>query len=139
MNPLLIGPLFGVVQQLLSGLGLDPEAKARAQSQAFALLSEGDFAAKAGQALALAQIDVNQAEATAGGFRGGWRPAIGWIGAVGLGYQWIAVPLGAFGYTLATGHALPVQPPALDPNLLWLMGSMLGVNIGARTLEKLKA
>ena len=51
-------------------------------------------------------------------FESGWRPGLGWIGVVGLGYQWLIVPLVSYAYTLWTGHALTVVPPAMDPNLL---------------------
>lgn len=138
MNPLIL-PLFEIAKQVLGGLGLDPEAKARAQQQAFELLTQGDFDQRAQQAIALAQIDVNKGDAASGSnWRGGWRPAIGWCGAVGLAYQWLIVPAVTFTYTTWTGHALPVQPPEVDPNLFLLLGSLLGVNIGARSLERIK-
>ncbi len=54
-------------------------------------------------------------------------------------YRWLIVPLSSSLYTLIAGHALPVVPPAMDPNLLMLIGSLLGVNIGARSVEKLKS
>lgn len=86
------------------------------------------------------QTDINAVEAVSPSlFKSGWRPGFGWIGVVGLGCQWLVVPLVSYAYTLLTGHALPVVPPAMDPNLLMLIGSLLGVNIGARSVEKLKS
>lgn len=139
MNPLLIGPIFDLFKTVLGGLGIDPAAKERAQQQAFELLTKGDFAQNAELQLALAQIAVNKAEAESPGiFKGGWRPFLGWVGAVGLAYQWLVVPFAAFAYTTATGHALPVAPPIMDPNILLLLGSLLGVNITARSVEKVR-
>ena len=139
MNPLLIpfvGPLMDIVKQLLSGLGLDPAAKERAQNQAFELLTQGAFAEKAAQALAMGQIDVNKAEAgNASMFVVGWRPFIGWVCGSALAFQYILRPLWG-SVALATGHGLP-NLPGLDDNLWQLMAGMLGMGT-LRTYEKVK-
>lgn len=135
MNPLLIGPLFDVLKQVLGGLGLDPEAKARAQAQAFDVLTSGTYAEKTAQALALAQIDTNRTEAAQGTFRGGWRPAVGWVCAGALGLQFVAGPLLEWG-AAAAGH--PVPPlPKLDSMLWELLAGLLGLST-LRTVEKIK-
>ena len=42
----------------------------------------------------LAQIEVNKAEAASGSlFKGGWRPAVGWICAIAFGYHFVLQPL----------------------------------------------
>jgi hypothetical protein len=76
----------------------------------------------------LAQIDVNKAEAQSGSlFKGGWRPAIGWVCGLALFNNFIVVPYAiAFGLempTLSMGELMPV-----------LLG-MLGLT-AARTIEK---
>lgn len=136
MNPLLIGPLFEVIKQALAGLGLDGEAKARAQQQAFELLTKGDFAQNAELQLALAQLGVNKAEAeSAGMFKGGWRPFIGWVCAGALALQFVAGPLAQWGGA-AVGHPLPPLP-TLDGMLWELLFGMLGLGT-LRTVEKVK-
>lgn len=45
----------------------------------------------------LAQIKVNEAEAGSGNwFASSWRPAVGWIGAIALGYSAVVEPLARF-------------------------------------------
>lgn len=136
MNPLVLGPVFEIIKQVLGGLGLDPEAKARAQQQAFDVLTNGSFDQKAQQALALAQIDVNKADANSGSlYRGGWRPFIGWTCGGALFSQYILRPWVQW-IGVVTGHPLP-QLPGIDDNLWQLLGVMLG-NAGLRTYEKVK-
>lgn len=136
MNPLLFGPVFEIIKQVLGGLGLDPEAKARAQAQALDVLTNGTFAEKAEQATQLGQIGVNKAEAeSAGIFKGGWRPAIGWTCAGALFSQYIVKPW-VESVCIIVGH--PVPPlPGIDDHLWQLMGGMLGMGT-LRTIEKLK-
>ena len=135
MNPLLIAPIFEVLKQVLSGLGLDPEAKARAQAQAFEALTNGTFEQRAELQQALAQIDTNKTEAAAGTFRGGWRPFIGWTCGAALALQFVVGPVVEWG-AAAAGHPLPALPK-LD-NVLWeLLFGMLGLG-ALRTVEKVK-
>lgn len=135
MNPLFIGPLFDVVKQLLSGLGLDPQAKAQAQQQAFDLLTKGDFAANADLQLALAQLSVNKAEAESPGlFKGGWRPAMGWLCVASCAWNWLGIPLVTTG-ALIVGRVLDVKPA--DLSQMWpILLALLGLG-GLRTVERM--
>lgn len=82
------------------------------------------------------QNQVNQAEAANPSlFVSGWRPAIGWVCACALFYQYLVVPL-AMWATQWAGHPFP-KPPVLDDTLWQLMFGMLGMG-GLRTFEKLK-
>ena len=136
MNPLILGPVFDIIKQVLSGLGIDPAAKERAQNQAFDLLINGTFAEKADQALALAQIDVNKTEAASDSiFKGGWRPFIGWICGSALALQFVVAPIAQWGAAVV-GHPIPALP-SLDAMLWELVFAMLGLG-GLRTVEKLK-
>lgn len=136
MNPLIVAPLFDLFKQVLGGLGLDPEAKARAQTQAFDILQSGSFTEKADHALALAQISVNKAEAESQGiYKGGWRPAIGWVCAGALASQYLVKPW-VESACLIVGHPVP-SLPGIDEHLWELMGGMLGLG-GLRTFEKLR-
>ena len=138
MNPLFIGPVFELIKQALAGLGLDPEAKAKAQAQAFDALVNGTFDQKTAQALALAQINVNTEEAKSESlFKSGWRPFTGWSAAIGVTVATVWAPLGAWAWTAATGHQLPPLPTLDQGTLFTLLGGLLGLG-GLRTAEKLK-
>lgn len=88
------------------------------------------------QELNLGQIEVNKTEAAnANLFVAGWRPAVGWICAGGLGTQFMVRPL-LMWFSALIGH--PVDFPELDGNLiLGLLGALLGIGT-MRTYEKTK-
>jgi hypothetical protein len=79
----------------------------------------------------IAQTEVNKVEAASSSlFVAGWRPAIGWVGAIALFYQFIAYPLLLW---------LPIDPPPqIDSSQLYpiIMG-MLGI-AGMRSYDKAK-
>ena len=68
-------------------------------------------------------------------FVAGWRPAIGWIAALGLGYQFLILPFAG----LINAYAqLPAELPNLaGEQLMTLVLSLLGLG-GMRTFEKYK-
>lgn len=68
----------------------------------------------------------------------GPRPALMWIGVAGVAVQVLLFPLATFAYTTISGHPLPVKPPEMDPSLLTMLGSLMGVQIVARSWEKAK-
>ena len=89
------------------------------------------------------QIETNKVEAAHPSlFVAGWRPAIGWIGAAALGYQFLAYPLLIWAWALLQARAwVPAglqPPPMLDTDALWVvLSGMLGI-AGLRTAEKVK-
>lgn len=85
---------------------------------------------------ALAQVNVNQAEAQSGSlFIAGWRPFIGWVCATAFTYNFVVLPILQFIY-IASGH--PLTLPVFDINsVLGILGGMLGLG-GLRTYEKVK-
>lgn len=86
--------------------------------------------------LVTAQIQTNIEEAkSASIFVAGWRPAIGWVCALALGYQYLVRPLLSW-FAAVVGHPIPPMP-GLDDNLWELMLGMLGIG-GLRTFEKVK-
>lgn len=86
--------------------------------------------------LVMGQIQVNMAEAASTSmFVAGWRPAIGWVCAAALAYQYLMRPLLSWGLAVV-GHPIPPMP-GLDQNLWELMLGMLGIG-GLRTFEKVK-
>jgi len=75
-------------------------------------------------------------------FVAGWRPAIGWIGAVSLCYQFVLYPLLIWGWTWMQAQGwVPRElapPPLLDAEALWvIVTGMLGI-AGMRSVEKVK-
>lgn len=96
---------------------------------------------KLDQSIDLAQISVNNTEAQhASVFVAGWRPAIGWVGAAAMAYQFLLYPLLTWLWALAqaNGH-LPAgmqPPPMLDADALWvILSGILGI-AGMRSFEK---
>lgn len=80
------------------------------------------------------QMEVNKAEAQSDGtFKGGWRPACGWVCAGALCYQYLLVPL-AMWISFVVGHPLP-KPPTLDGMLWELLFGMLGMG-ALRSFDK---
>lgn len=68
-------------------------------------------------------------------FVAGWRPAIGWVAAIGLAYQFLVLP---FAGLINSFTALPVELPAIQAaELMTLTLSLLGLG-GLRTFEKIK-
>ncbi len=85
----------------------------------------------------IAQMEVNKADAKSGSFfQAGWRPAIGWIGALALAYQFIIYPLLVWGLTI---FAVEIEPPPLiSADALYpIITGMLGI-AGMRSFDKLK-
>jgi len=68
-------------------------------------------------------------------FVAGWRPAIGWVCAIGLGYQFLILPFAG----LINAYAiLPAELPSIQSaELTTLVFSLLGLG-GLRTYEKSK-
>ena len=125
------------ITQVLDKIIPDPQAAADAKLKALELAQKGDLAAlDAELRLALGQLEVNKAEATTDMFRGGWRPAVGWVCVVGLGYQFILQPVLPW---LAALFGAQVPPlPAIDnETLMVLLTGMLGLG-GLRTIERVK-
>ena len=68
-------------------------------------------------------------------FVAGWRPAIGWVAALGLGYEFLVKP---FAGLINAYLTLPAELPSLaGDQLMTLVLSLLGLG-GLRTFEKVK-
>ena len=99
--------------------------------------------ARLDQATDLSQIEVNKVEAaSASGFVSGWRPAVGWVGVAGLGYQFLGYPLLQWLWTFGQGVDLIPKglsaPPALGvEQLMTMLAGLLGFG-GMRSFEKTK-
>lgn len=120
--------------KLIDRLWADPTEAAKAKMALLQMQQTGELARlTADTDLMKAQAAVNEAEAGTGSlFIAGWRPAVGWCCAAGVGTQFLG-PLLTWGSTLA-GH--PVQFPTMDTGTLMpLLLGMLGIG-GMRTYEK---
>ena len=83
----------------------------------------------------LAQLEINKAEAASGSlFKGGWRPAVGWVCAIAFAYHFILKDLIIFGASFA-GLELPEMPEFDMGTLLTVLGGLLGIG-GLRACEK---
>lgn len=69
----------------------------------------------------------------------GWRPFIGWVGGVGLAWFVIIEPL-LLWYVAISGSdiSVPMFQPERADFLFNIMLAMLGINMAARTVEKVK-
>ena len=89
------------------------------------------------------QMAVNAVEAEHDSiFVAGWRPAIGWIGAIALGYQFILYPMFIWIWVFAQSKlwisAELSAPPVLDSGALFsIITGMLGI-AGMRSYDKVK-
>ena len=130
------GSLIPVVGTLLDKLIPDPQAAADAKLKVIEMAQKGELAyLDAEVRLALGQVEVNKVEAGTDLFRGGWRPFVGWVSALGLAMQFIVSPILTWVGMLA-GHNIAF--PALDISVLMtLLFGMLGLG-ALRTQEKLK-
>ena len=127
MLEMLVGPITGLLDKFIP----DADEKARIAHE---LATMGE---KHAQQLALAQIEVNKAEAASGSvFKGGWRPAVGWVCASAFAYHFVLQPILLFVVAL-TGTQLPTLPEFDMSTLLPVLGGMLGIG-GLRTYEKQK-
>lgn len=123
----LIGPVTGLLDKFVE----DKDQK-NALAHEIATMSE-----KHAQQLAMAQIEVNKAEAASGSiFKGGWRPFIGWVCGFAFMYHFVLQPLIVFGVT-AAGITIPPLPEFDMSSLMTVMMGMLGLG-GLRTFEKQK-
>ena len=132
----LLGLLDPIIAKLLAFIP-DPAQKAAAQLALLQAQQAGEFKEiDAAVAASGQQAAVNEAEAASPSlFKGGWRPAVGWICAAALGYDFLVRPLLAW----ASGAFWHVAvPPALDMGtLLDLLGGMLGLG-AMRTVERVQ-
>jgi hypothetical protein len=129
MNPLFLAPLLDIGKTLLDRFVPDPEAKRQAEAEFLSMAMQGELKQ------VIAQLEINAREATHPSmWVAGWRPAVGWVGALGLFYATIGQPVLAW---VSAARGWPV-PPDLNVDLLWVtLSGMLGIG-GLRTYEKAK-
>lgn len=127
-----IGGIFKTLDKIIP----DPIERAAAKLKLVELEQTKELAfLKADVDLALAQIQVNAVDAqSADPFTSRWRPAVGWVCVLGLGYQFLLQPLLAWGSTIGN---YPAPPVLMLGDLMTLLFGMLGLS-ALRTGEKIK-
>lgn len=129
----LIPMLGSIVDKLLP----DPAAAAEAKLKIMQMAQTGELAQlTADTELAKGQMEVNRVEAASTSlFVSGWRPFVGWICGIAMGFKYIGGPLLTM-VAQIVGH--PIELPVIDSSELWpILLGMLG--LGAyRTAEKIK-
>lgn len=126
-----LGSLFDFGSEILKRVWPDANEAEKAKLTMF--LAQLDAEAKAQQA----QIAVNQAEAANPNvFVAGWRPAVGWICVLALGYQYVIYPL--LLWLVMFWPNLTAPRPVLSDVLYELLFGMLGL-AGMRSWEKIKS
>jgi hypothetical protein len=128
----LVAGLIGPILEPLIGLIPNKNARAEAREKAEAQI------VTAMTGLVQGQLDINKEEAKhASLFVAGWRPAVGWICGIALGWNFIVHPM-----LLWLAFILPDIPvdlstaPQLDTGeLMTVLLGMLGLG-GLRTYEK---
>ena len=123
----LIGPVTGLLDKFIE----DKDQKARLAHE-IATMAE-----KHGHEAAMAQVEVNKAEAQHRSiFVAGWRPFIGWTCGIALAYHFVLNPVILFGASVS-GYELPELPEFDMQSLMTVLLGMLGLG-GMRTFEKAK-
>ena len=123
----LIGPVTGILDKFIE----DKDAK-NAMAHEIATMAE-----KAAHEAAMAQVEVNKAEAQHKSiFVAGWRPFVGWTCGIALAYHFVLAPLILFGVGIS-GYEIPALPEFDMGSLMTVLMGMLGLG-GLRTYEKQK-
>lgn len=128
--------LIPVLSQVLDKVFPDKEAADAAKLKLLEMQQTGELAGlSAAVELAKAQAEVNKTEAGSDGvYKGGWRPAIGYVCAIALAYNYVLYPLLVFilAYTMPE---VKVPASVIDDNLWELIMGMLGLG-AMRSWEK---
>lgn len=129
----IIGDIIGAVKDLVSEVVVDKDKKNELNVRLQELADKTD---QRFHEELMGQIEVNKVEAAHPSvFVAGWRPAVGWISAVGLGWQFVLAPFTEltarwFGWT-------GVMPVVDVDSLMMLVLGMLGIG-AQRSYDKMK-
>lgn len=150
LTPVTMAGLFKLGESLISRIWPDPQRQAEELRKLQELKQAGDIAQlEAHVKLMLAQVEVNKIEAQSKSlFVAGWRPAVGWVGALALALAVIPKALvvtGMWAYQaylilegMAPGAPAPTLPPFPDlgtGDVIAILASMLGIGT-MRSIDK---
>jgi hypothetical protein len=137
-------PVEGILDgasKIIGMFKLPPDVKAQLQAQLTAENIDLEKAQLAAQVAAMqGQLDIDRQEAASTSiWVAGWRPAVGWVCASALAWEFVLKPFLVFG--LIAIHHPPITPlPVLDTATLvaGLLAPLLGLG-GMRTFEKVNS
>lgn len=130
MDPLLLTALANLADKVFSRFFPNQEEADKAKLELLKEAQTQEFQL----ALSQAQINVEEAK-SASIFVAGWRPAIGWVCAAGLFWNFLGYPMANWAAALLKSGFAP--PALLSDNLMELAVSMLGMAT-LRSWEKWK-
>ena len=124
-----LNPFAGIAGSVMEGLD---DLFTSEEEKANATLKMAELLQKPHNLQAMANIEGAKHRSV---FVAGWRPAIGWVCAIGLGYQFLILP---FAGLINAFYALPAELPAIQAaELTTLVMALLGLG-GMRSYEKAK-
>ena len=130
----IIGDLINGVKDIVSEVVVDKDKRDQVNLE---LKRLEDQAQARLDSQVTAQIEVNKVEAASSSvFVAGWRPAVGWVGAIALAYSAILQPVMSWTASVIFKYT-GGYPVINDDLLLYILGGMLGLG-GMRTFEKYK-
>lgn len=144
MNPLILGPIIDLGRSLIERFFPDKEKQAEQRAAAELQLQQLAAQAAAQVADSLSKSDANQTDidkieaAAPSLFKSGWRPAIGWVGAMSLFCYYVPYCIVA---TIIWAHQcwvtqhLVARPDLGISDLMGLLAGILGLGY-MRTVEK---
>jgi hypothetical protein len=135
---MLLTALIPVIGTVIDKIFPNANEAAQAKLKLFELEQAGQLKELDAQVqLAVGQMEINKVEAASSDpYTSRWRPTIGYVLAIALGFQYILNPLITWGAAI---WAPEITPPNiwLDEHLWELISGMLGL-AGWRTLDKIK-
>ena len=112
----------------------DPVQQAIEERKLLELAQNGNIAELNAQVkLLVGQMEINKAEAQHNSiFVAGWRPFVGWVGGIALGYQFILYPLMLWAWAIvdpinAAGISIKPPPVLAADELYTVLLGMLGI------------
>ncbi len=125
-----IGGILKPISDVIDHVTVSGEDKYKLQTA----MLQAQIAAQ--EATTTAQSDVDKVEAANNSvFVAGWRPAVGWVCASALAFQYLIRPLTQAVYAML--HQTAPALPGIDDNLWQLMFGLLGMG-ALRSFDKAK-
>lgn len=120
-----LGPIMDGILRFIPDKNERARAKEQFESQMLVAMTS----------LVQGQLEINKQEAQHKSlFVAGWRPGVGWICALALGWNFILQPIMAWAFVI-TGYSIADAPMLETGELTTILLGMLGLG-GLRTYEK---
>jgi len=134
-----IGSIADFASKVIDKIFPDKDKAEQVKLEMFKAQQQGDLQeAQNAFQLAVQQIATNIEEAKNGSvFVSGWRPAVGWVCASALAYNYVIMPL-AYWTVKCFSPAAPAMPALDIGELMTLLFGLLGIG-AMRSFDKIKA